>query len=199
MAGADDEIRSKRRRKPRPRLKRKTPAEDEPETERMKDERAEAAEAAKRRPCRRRRRRRRRRGGGRRATRLSPTRRSRPTMAWSASPRSAAISSKPLPKPAKTAGPTARAAAARGADAGPLRAAFRRAPRRSKPARARPSRQRPGRRCHGDPALGGVEAADGMDEAPLSIAEALETPLPDDPTPVRRAEPPQAQARDRSA
>jgi ribonuclease E len=42
---------------------------------------------------------------------------------------------------------------------------------------------------HGDPALGGAEAAAGMDEAPASIAEALEPPLPVDFTPAP-AEPP---------
>jgi ribonuclease E len=40
---------------------------------------------------------------------------------------------------------------------------------------------------HGDPALGGAEAADGMDEAPASIAEALETPPPVEYVPEKAA------------
>ena len=37
---------------------------------------------------------------------------------------------------------------------------------------------------YGDPALGGIEAAAGMDQPPASIAEALEPPLPTDLTPA---------------
>ena len=44
---------------------------------------------------------------------------------------------------------------------------------------------------HGDPVLGGVESAAGMDEPPHSIAEALETPSPVDYAPVHAAPEPQ--------
>jgi ribonuclease E len=43
---------------------------------------------------------------------------------------------------------------------------------------------------YGDPMLGGIEAAAGMDDAPASIAEALEPPLPTDLPPAEAYAPP---------
>ena len=170
------------------------PAEDEPETVEDEDERAEAAETAEAEdPARRRRRRRRRRGE-------RPP--SDPTVADAPQP-----TDDGLERVAEIGGDFQQAAPETGEDGRPNGARRRRSRRgrrdrfgprfdETAPVEAGEGEAEPTEAgaplIHGDPALGGVEAADGMDEAPLSIAEALETPLPVDPTPVP-AEPPQAQ------
>ena len=167
-------------------------AEDETEAAEDEDERSEAAEAAEAEDAdRRRRRRRRRRRGGERP------------------PGDAAVADAPQPtddgleRVAEIGGDFQQAAPEAG-EGGPPNGSRRRRSRRGRRDRfgprfgetapARPGRAKASARpeptpMHGDPALGGAQAAGGMDEAPASIAEALETPLPVDPTAVPRTEP----------
>ncbi len=167
-------------------------AEDEPEAAEEEEERSEVAEGDAEDAERPRRRRRRRRRGGERA------------------PGDPAVADLPQPaddgleRVAEIGGDFQQAAAVAGEDANRPNGLRRRRSRRGRRDRFAPrfgdgapaeagefegEGEAEPAPIHGDPALGGAQAAGGMDEAPASIAEALETPLPVDPVPEKAAPP----------